>query len=149
MALKYKKEIFFFIFIFISIVSCKNKETKEEVEINVPAISESADFQDFYNKFSADSLFQLEHIVFPLEGMKSQKDSLDIPDPAFRWTLENWVIHHAYDDMNGTYIREFFDIPNLVIEKISDTSGQYSMERRFAKLSSGWHLIYYREMGKY
>ena len=135
--------------VFFCIVSCKNKEIKEEVEVNVPALSESADFQDFYNKFSTDSLFQLEHIVFPIEGLKSQKDSLDIPDPNFRWTLENWVIHHPYDDMNGTYSREFIDIPSLVIEKISDTSGQYTMERRFAKLSSGWHLIYYREMGKY
>jgi len=51
--------------------------------------------------------------------------------------------------MNGTYIREFIDIPGIVSERISDESGQYSMERRFGKLSSGWHLIYYREMGRY
>lgn len=134
----------------IQLFACKSK-TKDEpaLEPEQASVYESAEFQDFYQKFSTDSVFQMEHVVFPLEGMRSPKDSLDIIDPNFRWQQDSWKIHKPYDDMNGTYIREFIDIPGIVSERISDESGQYSMERRFGKLSSGWHLIYYREMGRY
>jgi hypothetical protein len=142
------------LFLIISLVcfnlfSCKNRNTETVVETKAEGIYDSAEFQDFYQKFSTDSAFQMEHTVFPLEGMRSLQDSLDIPDPNFRWTQDNWRLHKPYDDMNGTYSREFVDFAGIVVEKISDTSGQYTMERRFSKLSSGWHLIYYREMGRY
>jgi hypothetical protein len=131
-------------------IGCKNeKSTESKDNSNVSMINESKEFENFYQKFSTDSVFQLEHTVFPLEGIRSPKDSLDKPDPNFRWTRDNWVIHHSFDDANGTFSREFVEMPGLVSEIISDQSGQFSMERRFGKLSSGWHLIYYREMGKY
>jgi hypothetical protein len=110
---------------------------------------QSTEFLEFYKKFSTDSIFQLEHTVFPLEGMKAPLDSLDTPDPDFKWQMEEWVIQKEYDDVNGSFTREFFDMNGMVMEIISDLSGQFTMERRFAKLSSGWHLIYYRELGKY
>ena len=141
---------FFGIFlIIVGLYSCKNQKVEQKNEIETKSVYESAEFQEFYSKFSTDSVYQLEHIVFPLEGMKSRKDTLEAVDPNFKWTKENWVIHKPYDDMNSTYGREFIDFSNIVSEKIADGSGQYSMERRFGKLSSGWHLIYYREMGRY
>ncbi|MBK8518471.1 MAG: hypothetical protein IPL55_19950 [Saprospiraceae bacterium] len=126
--------------------SC-NMEKKSTNSI-IPAY-DTDEFKNFYQHFSTDSIFQLEHVVFPLEGVKAPVDSLDIPDPNFRWNQEDWILQREYDDMEGTFSREFIDLHGLVIERISDASGKYSMERRFGKLSAGWHLIYYREMGMY
>lgn len=127
--------------------SCSQKAKDGQLS-DVPAY-ESEDFKAFYEKFGKDSLFQLEHTVFPLEGMKRPLDSLDVPDPSFRWQRTGWIVHKTYDDMDGTFSREFIDMGGLVIERISDESGRYTMERRFGKLSDGWNLIYYRELGMY
>lgn len=133
--------------VLLSFSACKNKAT--EASASEQPVYQSPEFQDFYKRFSTDSVYQLEHVVFPLEGMRAPVDTADVTDPDFRWKMEDWVIHKPYDDANGTFIREFNSINGVVIEKISDNSGTFSMERRFGKLSSGWHLIYYRELGKY
>jgi len=143
--IRYLSLVCFFIF---HLQACKNKEKPNDDEPKVPTY-DTPEFKDFYEKFSSDSIFQLDHTVFPLEGMKRLEDSLDEPNTDFRWQKENWVLHKPYDDMDGTFSREMLDLNGLVIERISDPSGKYSMERRFGKLSSGWHLIYYREMGMY
>lgn len=135
--------------IIVTFLSCKDTKSNNETDLQQTAIFDGSEFREFYDKFSQDSVFQMEHIVFPLEGVRSVQDSLDIPSPDFKWEQATWKVHGPYDDMNGTYIREFFEFSGIVVEKISDTSGQYTMERRFGKLSSGWHLIYYREMGRY
>ncbi len=129
--------------------TCKPKEDKIIKEVSSTATFESSDFLEFYDKFGEDSVFQLSRIAFPLEGIQSAKDDETILDPNFKWTKEDWKIHKKFDDVNGTYVREFYDLSGIVVEVISDTSGKFSMERRFGKLSSGWHLIYYREMGLY
>ncbi len=134
--------------ILLTLFACKNKPSGVHDTSELPAY-QTEEFKTFYDRFSTDSIFQLEHTVFPLEGLKAQRDSLDVPDPSFRWQKESWILHKPYDDMDGTFSREMLDLNGLVIERISDQSGKYSMERRFGKLSSGWHLIYYREMGMY
>lgn len=131
------------LFIFLS---CNR--TKQSTNPTVPAY-DTEEFKVFYERFSKDSVFQMEHIVFPLEGMKAPVDSLDLPSDSFRWNMNEWKLQKEYDDFEGTFSREFLDIGGLVIERISDTSGKFTMERRFGRLSTGWHLIYYREMGMY
>ena len=141
----------FFLALALAVSSCKSKGDSEPVETETaPHPSQNEEFVTFYNKFSSDSIFQMEHITFPLEGTRPQQDSLDIVPPDFRWTPENWKLHRPFDDGNKSFVRTFEYGPgNIVMEYISDKSGQYTMERRFAKLSAGWHLIYYRKMGKY
>jgi hypothetical protein len=115
---------------------------------SIPAY-ESDEFLQFYNQFGADSLFQLEHIVFPLEGTAAARDSMPPSPPDFRWQKEHWTIHKAYNDMDGTFTRQFMSVGNIISEIIADKSNQFSMERRFAKMDGQWYLIYYREMGIY
>ena len=134
-------------FISAGMVSCKNKG-KVASDDNA-ALYDSKEFQAFYERFSTDSLYQMQHIVFPLEGIRSLKDTLDVIDPDFKWQEDTWVIHGSFDDLNGQFTREFLSMKGIVIERISDKSGTFSMERRFGLLSSGWYLIYYREMGRY
>ena len=135
----------------VMVSSCKSKADSEPIAVEEgPQPFENEEFVSFYNTFSSDSLYQLDHIAFPLEGMRPMADSLDIVPPDFRWTKDTWKIHKAFDDGNKSFVRQIINGPGgVIIENISDVSGQYTMERRFAKLSSGWNLIYYRKMGKY
>ena len=107
----------------------RDKKTTDNEIANDP-VYQSEEFISFYDKFSTDSTFQMDHTVFPLEGMKAQKDSLDIQNPDFKWQKDDWKLHKPYDDMDGTFSREMLDLNGIVIERISDQSGKYSMERR-------------------
>ena len=135
------------------ILACKNKGASPEFpkgEVVGTPLYESVEFIEFYDKFGADSIFQLAQIVFPLQGTRRKVDSLDIVPEDFTWKQDGWVLHKPYDDKNETFQRSLTDFKGtVVIENIETENGQYSMERRFAKLSSGWHLIYYRELGVY
>jgi hypothetical protein len=132
--------------VFFIFLSCKGNKGNEEV-VETP-LYETAEFKEFYNKFSTDSAFQMDHVVFPLEGIKApENDTIAI---KHLWQREDWKIHTTFDDANGTFSVEMLDLAGkMVIEIISDESGMFTMERRFAKLSDGWNLIYYKEMGKY
>ncbi len=146
---KYSSLGFGFILFYILFLTlgCKNKDAENKSTL---ALYDTEEFKVFLDSFSVDSAFQMNHIAFPLEGMPAPQDSTDVFSADFRWSAENWVLHKAYDDYNGTFSREFIDLAGgIVIERVSDASGLYTMERRFAKLSDGWNLIYYREMGKY
>ncbi|MFZ1706003.1 MAG: hypothetical protein WAT79_16780 [Saprospiraceae bacterium] len=132
----------------LTLFSCKSK-SGDDGKVETP-LFETKEFMEFYDRFSKDSVFQMEHIVFPLEGIRSPRDESDTLSLNHLWQKEDWFIHGKFDDANGTFSVEMFDLAGkMVIEVISDESGSYSMERRFAKLSDGWNLIFYKEMGKY
>ncbi|HHH52817.1 MAG TPA: DUF4348 domain-containing protein [Bacteroidetes bacterium] len=149
--LNYKHIIIFFIsgLIFFSINSCKqNTETKNTenttIRVDTSLSDLPEDFVLFYNKFSRDSLYQMKHISFPLDGATrapgSNGDSL-IP---YHWRRDKWQLHHEFDDFNKIFTRKFIVVDkNLIVEQITGVDGLFKMERRFAKLNDGWNLIYY------
>ncbi|MBK9255033.1 MAG: hypothetical protein IPM42_06055 [Saprospiraceae bacterium] len=144
--MQYNLKFLIFLFIISVGISCRQKVASTDDAKGTPVYM-TEEFLTFIDKFSTDSLFQMEHILFPLEGKPAMKDSLDVIPDDFRWQKEDWTIHRPYDDMNGTFTRELVDFNGIVMEIISDTSGKYSMERRFSKLDDEWHLIYYKSMG--
>jgi hypothetical protein len=130
------------LFILLFTFSCKSKEEAAPKQEPIPA-----DFINFLDKFSTDTVFQKESITFPLEGRPANVDP-DVEIPAdFKWQKENWLVHRQFSDKDGSYIRTFNVFKDIVSEETIDKSGQFKMERRFAKTSDGWKLIYYREMG--
>lgn len=126
--------------------SCKERKQSTKNDVN-PSLS--SEFLDFYEHYGKDSIFQIEHTVFPLEGIKAPGNETDVIDSNFRWTQDSWIFQKEFDDMDGAFTREFYDLNGVIVEKIADKTGNFTMERRFGKLSSGWHLIYYRELGMY
>ena len=117
----------------------KTSKSNSEGETQLPE-----DFKSFYNTFQSDSIFQLDHIAFPMERISD--DSIKVEG---RWTRENWKLHHPFDDKNGAFSRSFEVRGDFVVEYIIDLTGEFTMMRRFAKLSDGWNLIYYKPMGRY
>jgi len=106
-------------------------------------------FDAFYQRFMSDSLFQMEHIIFPLEGLPDNADSATISSNTFRWERDNWVMHRRFDPQNSGFILEFIPFgDNLMVEKIVHRTGEYGMIRRFAKLDNEWNLIYYAGLNR-
>jgi hypothetical protein len=123
------------------IIGCCSCKSEKEKITGVIDDEMPSDFLPFYQTFHADSIFQLSHIVFPLEGKRVDEAGLTA------WNKEQWVLHKPFSAM-GTFTRQLSAFNGIVIEKIIDNSGQYDMERRWSKLSDEWYLIFYKEMGQ-
>ncbi len=136
--------------IIASLCNCKSKDAATENNTTAEATNPTTppDFEVFYEKFGKDTAFQMSHIIFPLEGRPAMKDGMDNIDPNFKWQKKDWIKHRAFDDMDGTFSRGFMNFAGIITEEVADNSGNFTMIRRFAKISDQWHLIYYKEMGR-
>lgn len=91
------------------------------------------DFLSFYMRFHTDSLYQIEHVIFPLQ-MKA--------DSSYFYP-EDWRMHRPFADQGGEYQQGFININGLIIEKIVSANQVFRMERRFSKSGGAYNLIYY------
>jgi hypothetical protein len=107
-------------------------QTSGTTDNNVVEIPE--DFISFYERFHTDSLFQVEHIIFPL------KESSD----STMWLQSDWQLHRPFDSMNGEFVRSFDNINGMIIETIKEKNGFVEITRRFGKIGDEYNLIYYR-----
>ena len=123
----------------ISALTCKKRAEIRNPEPQIPE-----EFFGFYDQFHQDSVFQLEHILFPLSGIPAE-DSLK--SDTFTWTRDAWVMHKPFDNLGGTFKQSWYNVNSVIIEKITDGSGRFTMERRWAKMGEEWLMIYYKEMG--
>lgn len=106
-------------------------------------------FLAFYQRFHNDSVYQLEHIVFPLQGLPSMADEEVITSNNYRWEKENWVLHQPFENAEGEFSRSFTKLSDeMVIENIQLAGGGYGMQRRFSKSGDEWFLIYYAGMNQ-
>lgn len=140
-----KQSLIFILFLGL-ILSCKNKKTeisKSESE-GLPA-----DFVEFYDKFHSDSVFQIEHCLFPMEGLPDQADST-LNSADFRWTADNWRTHKHIDEKESGMTRRFLKISDkMITETLLNEQQGIGMERRFAKFGDDWNLIYYVGMNQF
>ena len=130
--------------------ACKQPATAPQVEsIATSDTQMPADFSAFYDKFHSDSLYQIAHISWPLQGDKSEQiDSTHYQKKETTWEQGNWRMHRPVDYRSGDYKRQVQMLGDgLLIEYITITAGGYGIERRFAKQPDGeWNLIYYSDM---
>jgi hypothetical protein len=126
--------------------ACRNQpKTAEDVPT---AVQLPQDFLDFYKKFHEDSLFQTEHITWPLQGDTDEK----MPDGQFQkkattWQQESWRMQKINFNPND-YLIEYQMLGDIIIiERIRPKAANYGVERRFAKQGDGqWALIYYSDI---
>ena len=119
--------------IFILFFSCKNDSKTSSTPSEENAVDIPSDFLDFYTKFHSDSLFQMNHIVFPL----SQKSD------GSKWQRDSWKLHKAFDSQNGAFIRSFDNFNGIIFEYIVEKTGAYKIEKRYSKSGDSYNLIYY------
>ena len=137
-----KKRLLYTIVLLVMLIGCKQEKTEQKAE--VVRLPES--FLTFYEQFHTDSTFQLEHIIFPLSGRPSHRDTTRI-DENFFWQQTDWTLHRPFDPENSTFVQTFELVgEHLVVDLISTPDGSMYMERRFADMADGWHLIYFADL---
>jgi len=132
------------IFILLLILGCTSSEKPITIEETPSVLSSElpVGFHDFYDSFHSDSLFQLSHIVFPLQGQMTRRDSMETISIDKEYLEESWKLHKPFNSDAG-YNRNFTVMGDLVIERMVDNMGLYTVERRWGKVDSTWSLIYY------
>lgn len=138
------------VFVAIALLSaCKNQpQTGMKPDEVKTTVQLPQDFLAFYDKFHHDSLYQLEHVVWPLQGDTSEQvDSTHYKKVPVRWQPGSWHMQRLDYNPND-YLREVQMLGDvLIIEHIRAKSANYGIERRFAKQPDDeWALIYYSDM---
>jgi len=134
------------------VFSCQNQSSSPAVNTaQSEAAGVPADFEAFYQRFHQDSLFQVAHIVWPLQGLRLETlpDSSASQVKTHYWTAETWVMHRPVDYSEGHYERELQMMGDLlVMERIRVKAVNYGIERRFARQpdSGEWAMIYYSDI---
>lgn len=123
--------------------SCKKKTAlKNEESEGLPK-----DFVAFYEQFHKDSVYQMAHITFPLDGYPTQADSSIFDKGGYRWQKENWKMHKLNFFNDTLYTRQFqAPIEGVVIEVVKQNNTPFGIYRRFFKRGNEWFLIFYSDM---
>jgi len=127
------------LFLFLSSCKKSNPQNSETSEISTnDQIPES--FLNFYTRFHSDSIYQKEHIVFPMPQI----------DSTTLWTEETWIINKPFYVDGTEFNKDIQNVGGIIIEFIYHVQGLYLLERRFSQLSDGdWNLIYYKVTDKF
>jgi len=140
------RNLFLFCSLVFLVFSCKNKSPQPlqqtRAEADLPK-----DFLEFYQKFHADSVYQMAHIEWPLKGESGVSQDTMAKRQLTEWTPENWHLMHLPDTTMSTLKRSFETVGEvMVIEKMSYPMVGFGYERQFYKEEDGqWRLIFYGE----
>ena len=132
--------------------SCRENSNPKLGEATVTTVKLPDGFEDFYQAFHADSLFQMQHINWPLQGLKGVMiDSARSGTETIWWQPEQWHLQRLDWVGTGDYEQEWSTLNDkLVIERIRAKSVPYGIERRFSKQPDGnWELIYYADIHEF
>ena len=116
--------------------SCQTKQERKWSEGVFPE-----DFTEFYDRFHSDSLYQMEHVSFPLSGIPALQ--MQQMDSLYYFQKENWRMHRAIPDSAIAYhsIEEIDE--GIIEEEIGLEEKRVTIFRRFSKIGDEWYLIYY------
>ncbi len=148
----FRTSLFIIVLTLLALSSCK-KNQKQEVKEPALSVEETQalppDFLDFYKKFHSDSLYQMAHIQFPLQGYPTQvdNDTTVYIDENYRWQPNTWLMHRMEGFTDTAFTRKFeVPLPMAVSETIHQRNSPFKMFRRFYKRDNEWFLIYYGAM---
>jgi len=130
-----------------SLPACKTDKAPTE-ETTPPDAELPADFVAFFDRFHSDSAFQVDHIIFPLEGLPATLDVDTLPaGERYFWQRSDWRLHRPFADPSGEFENWFEKKDDRIIEHWIHMKGTAMyLYRRFAKLDNDWFLIYYQDM---
>jgi len=140
--------LFFLSTLSIVALSCKNG-AQGPVEKTIKPADLPADFQAFYQRFHADSAYQMSHIDWPLKGERpNPSENGGSKKMLTAWEPEDWSLFSAPDLADVGLKRTIETMGDaLIIERLEYPMVNYGLERQFFKDDNQeWHLIYYAEM---
>lgn len=133
--MKIANNILYLLTLLTLITSCKTKSvTKDKITTTSSSVE---DFDRFYNRFHADSAFQMSRIVFPLEGMYTDGHEEKI------WDKKNWIMIRTriYDVDTTKFKVEYEKAGNTFTQKAWTENSGFSSQCRFMLINKRWHLV--------
>ncbi len=133
-------------FSLVFIAAC-NKKTDNHKEVSTELAQDKEcsvqeDFDEFFLKFHSDSMFQMNRIIFPLEGFRSEGEEID---SAFYWNKEDWVLHENTHIDTTIFTEEKVVSETEIIHKVYIKDSGFYIERVFNLINCKWYLVYYEE----
>lgn len=106
-------------------------------KIGIASVDE--DFDVFYDRFHAESDFQLDRVVFPLEG------TLIDDQGTHQWNRGDWEMHRGKvtEITAAGYDTEIIRKEAEFIDKVTLRDSGFFIERRFQRIKGRWYLVYY------
>lgn len=104
--------------------------------------SSSENFENFYKKFTTDSIFQLERIDFPIHGRYMDNDLAGTTEnDSITWTKQNWNIIHAInqEDLKSVTISKNISDSTAII-KIEGLEFNFILEESYSLKKGKWYL---------
>jgi len=120
-------------FILISFTNCKQANKKTSIqELSKTSIE---NFDEFYDKFHKDSLFQISRLKFPLKGGPDG-------DNNEKWTKKNWSMLKTkiYDVDKSQYKVSYKRDKKSFTEKIWIEDSGFEFECKFELIGNQWFL---------
>ena len=95
-------------------------------------------FDEFYNKFHSDSIFQISRIKFPLAGKRVDGFK------EIKWTKKRWSMMKTmiYDIDTTVFRTEYKKSSKEFEQKIWLENSGFSTEYRFKLINDKWYLVY-------
>ncbi len=131
------KKLFIILIVFL-IYSCSKKQ-KESIDY-FNDINDSS-FISFYKNYFNDSIYQIEHTQFPLEGAYYEYDI------EKKWKKEKWYfLKNLPSELDTSlYNIQLKKENERVIEDIELKESGFSIQFQYQKIKEKWHLVYYDE----
>lgn len=143
------KRLLFILVCCVAIAGCKSSSNTSKV--SEPKGQSSAttatapkkkskveDFDKFYDRFHADSTFQMSRIKFPLKGASTNLDK------STSWTPQNWQMLRTriYDVDKNQYKVKYSKTETSFTQKVWVDGAGFSNECRFELVNGKWFLVY-------
>ena len=139
------KKIVLFSFIALSFWCCDRKTSNSLTAVSLEDTNK--DFREFFEKFHSDSLYQIQHLANPVNGIPAMVKDESLLDGSYEWPLNEWIMHKPFNNIGDEYSRNYIVAnKNLIIENIKHKVSNFGMERRFVKENGEWYLSYYAGM---
>ena len=138
--MKSMRKVIYLYFLIVT-ASCNNINNNTSIKTN-PVKLESEIFDSFYLKFHQDTLFQINRIVFPLDGYNLNNENAFNSNSNFKWNRKEWT-YHKLIKFDMQFKKETTIHGDSAIEKIYIPNSGFEIIRKFSKVKGKWFLVFY------
>ncbi len=135
------------LFVILLLFSCQNnnsksKEITDSTQINFiqKEVIEETDFDNFFEKYRSDSVFQVNHTKFPLKCHNIELEEITtIFTQKSNWEFNNFEDNKTSEYDQYEYIKEIGN-SNLVLYKMQGIDNGILVIYKFAFADEKWNL---------
>jgi hypothetical protein len=133
-----RQELAILVFLFTIFIVTDGFSQRKPTGMSKIKGSPPEEFPVFYERFHADSAFQMSRIIFPLQGLRVEGMD-ELP-----WSADNWeLMRTRIYQVDSTRFKTKVKLKKKYFEQTLWIEGtNFSSKRRFELLGNRWFLVY-------